>query len=292
MRYLLLFLLVWMPLKAEIEVRPDKKTVKVNQRLGVTIFFSEPAGIFPFLSELKNQPQSSFAIVDSRIVDDKTLHITLEPLHTGTLIFAPGTVRVGQKTYLVPALSIECTPVGASLPFAGLLPLYPEKRIDLSLQNRLMLLDKKVLDAARKDNETAFSKYSLAWNSLGLFFGALAVGALFVWFIIYYHLLDRAKRPPPVLETAQERLVKEPGWQTLINALREALTVRLDRDFYQMSLVEAADTVAKEEALSAKDKELLVPFIQRLGAISYAGQAATSSDLHTMINKFLKWSRP
>ncbi len=296
MNFLLLFLLFILPLSAEVEVRPDKTSLTINQKLGVTLFFHEPIDLFPFLYELEQKPHSSFQLVDYSIVDSKTVHLTLAPMHTGTLIFAPGVVTTEGKHLLIPAFSVECTKVASqNLPFAGLLPLYPERRIELNQQNRLMLIDKKVLEEARRENEHSFKAYSMAWNGLAIFFVAIALGVVLVWVIIYYDLLDKARRPPPIKETRLQALIREledpekAGWQTLANATREALQVKLDRDFTHMSLVEVSESVANENRLSYSDKELLIPFINSLGAICYAGRKASQNDLFDMIKKFLIW---
>ncbi len=295
MRFLLLLLCI-LPLYADVEVRKDKNALTIDQKLGVTLFFHEPVDFFPFLYELENMPHSSFRLVDYSIVDTKTLHLTLAPMHTGVLIFAPGVVTAEQKQILVPAFSIECKSLSSqSLPFAGLLPLYPERRIELDQKNRLMLIDKRVLEQNRAENETSFKKYDGAWDSLALFFVAIALGVVAVWIIIYYDLVAKARRPKPVKKSRLEHLIQElkdpekAGWQTLANAVRESLQLRLNRDFTHMSLVEVSESVADEKELSSSDKELLVPFINSLGAICYAGASSSKNDLLDMIKKFLIW---
>lgn len=306
-----LFFLLWGPLQADISVatRSDSSSVQINQQLVVTVSISYPEAtppeLFSFLYSLENSPKSSFEIVsvvvDKPISDGarvrQELHISLMPTHTGTLIFAPGTISFANSDYLVPAISVTCSSTElSSLPLAGFLPLYPERKITLSASNRLALMDKKVLQEARKQNSQAIYRYHLAWDSLAYFMGAVALGVLILWAIVYYELIERAKRPVKVVEPPLQILVREVQdknlprdirWQKLSNALREALGAKEAQNLHNLGLFELADYVSASSRLTEAEKNLLLPAINTLGAICYAAKPATDEEFNQIFSCML-----
>ncbi|MCE5294205.1 MAG: hypothetical protein LLF94_06280, partial [Chlamydiales bacterium] len=224
-RILALFFLFFISsLKADVTIHTtgDKETLLINQTLAATVTLTytqnEAPELFSFMYNLTKQPETSFRIVSSKIDPVKVtgnsrlqaIHFVLAPTRTGTLIFAPGIITFTQQHYLVPALKIDCESVGlSSLPLAGLLPLYPERRIDLSAANFMMIMNEKALQNAKLQNKETYQKYRLAWDTLALGILAVAFGLLLLWCIVYYELLARALKPLLVTETHMQKLLKE-----------------------------------------------------------------------------------
>ncbi|MBS0635689.1 MAG: hypothetical protein JSR37_09525 [Verrucomicrobia bacterium] len=287
MSFICLFLLFG-PL---IETKADRTVLTTNQELHVDIEFSRPPELFPLIYSIFQSPASSFQVASYDVINPKHLRFTLQPMHTGELIFAPGVASIDGERWLIPAISVECVSSGlTNLAVPQLSPLYPERRIDLNPLNRLYLLNQERLQNAQQENKKAYRNFRLAWNGLAYGIGALAFGLLAVWAIVYYELLARAKKPKTVPQTELEKLVAQVKddtlpesvrWQKLAALVREALGART------LSLEELEEHVAISRTLTSNEKKILVPAIQTLGAISYAGRPASEEEWRTLCQSLL-----
>lgn len=309
--FLLFFFIAALEADVVITTTANTSSLLINQQLvvDVTLVYPKntPPELFSFLYDLQNSPKTAFEVVSVAVdkpVSDGTatkqvLHITLAPSRTGELIFAPGSIAFASGDYVVPAIGITCGSTELStLPMAGLLPLYPERRIDLSASNRLAMIDEKVLQKARLQNSQAVARYHLAWDSLAYVIGAVGFGVLILWFIVYYELIDRAKRPKKLVETPLQVLVREVQdknlardvrWQKLSCALREALGAKEAQNLHNLGLFELADYVSASSKLSEAEKKLLLPAINTLGGICYAAKPATDEEFDQMRSSMVGW---
>ena len=220
----LFFLFFISALKADVAIRTtgDRETLSINQTLTATISITytqdEPPELFAFMYNLLKQPDTSFRIVTYTVdpvkvmsnLRTQAINFVLAPTRTGILIFAPGIIAFGHQNYLVPALKINCESVGlSSLPIAGLLPLYPERRIELSAANFMMIMNEKALQNASLKNKESYQKYRLAWDTLAIGILASTFALLLLWCIVYYELLSRALQPSLTVDTPLQKLLKE-----------------------------------------------------------------------------------
>lgn len=313
--FFLLILFCVRSLSADVSIttRANKSSLFINEQLIVDVAITYPKNmppeLFSFVYNLENSPDTAFNVVSvsiakpqvSQAAATQTLQVTLAPRHTGSLVFAPGIITFGQQSYVVPPVGIECTSTELStLPLAQLLPLYPERRIDLNAQNRLALFNDKVLQQAKMQNQQATAKYRLAWDSLAYSMGAVAIGALLLWVIVYYELLERARRPVKVKETPLQLLIRQVNdatlpidvrWQKLADALREALGAKMAKNLQHLGLFELADYVSTNSTLSEEDKSLLLPAINTLGAICYAAKPSSDTEFNQLRASMLIWMK-
>lgn len=290
-RLILLYTILFGILSATdaIDVQVDKTTLSMDETLQVTIGVKNAP--FAFLYDLMRQPETSFQVV--AVAQGDALTLTLKPTRPGNLIFAPGTIH----GLIVPPVSVTCQATALSaLAVPRLLPLYPELRIDLSPQNRLLLTDEKSLNAAKTDNIDSIKRYHMAWDSLAYAFAVIGFGMLLVWVIVYYELAAQAKRPKKVVEAPLQRLLRElqdpslsvaGGLGMLADALREALGAKDAKNYRQMSLFEVADSVEASPHLLAASKSELVPLLNTLGAIAYAARPTSEQEWQLLKSKAL-----
>ncbi len=302
----LLLTLITTSLYADISIstKADKSSLALDSTLDVVISLSYPQEAAPdtstFLSNVSAASNHSFQIVSSSVTAN-AIHFTLAPKHTGTLIFAPGIISFASSDYLVPPVAVVCEKIAPlHLPLAHLLPLYPEKRIDLSPQNRLALISKQLQELLKKQNESSYNRFSIAWNSLAYLAAIIAVSCLCIWAIIYYEVLEMAKRPKPAKESPLQKTIKSlqnpslsqsDRWKALIELVRVALETKENRPFHQTGLYELADYVAASPTLSESDKKLLIPSIQTLAPISYAGKTAPETTYQELLTPLLTWAK-
>jgi hypothetical protein len=284
-----------------------KKSITIDQQLDVVVSLKYPENtpprLFSFFYNLLQNPEASFKVtsfsVGKPVTDNGTselaLSLILAPQHTGDLYFTPGLIQFGNQSYLVPGLKIDCvSALISNLPLGSLLPLYPERRIDLSPANRMALVNKGVLEKAKMDNEISFAKYKKAWNSLAWAILFSAVVALILWAVVYCKFLERSLHARADITPMQRVLLelndpKHAGWPKLAEVLRVALGVKEKRDFQGVGLFELEGYVALSVVLTPAEKNALVPFIEHLGAITYAGKKATEQEYADMKNTLLNW---
>ncbi len=299
-------------LAAEVSIttKADKTSLSINEQLAVEVSLSYPATtppeLFAFFYDLLKQPQESFKVVsfslDKPIIDSESvsqsLHFLLEPGHTGRLIFAPGVINFSGNTYLVPPLKVECKSVALSTPpLAPLLPLYSERRIYLSPTNRLFIMSEKAQEMAKEKNIEAYQSYRSAWDGLAYAMVSIAFGGLFVWAIVYYELIERAKKPLKIAQTPLQLVIRElqdpnlaPSvrWQRLAHAFRVVLGAKTAQNVQTLSLIELAEYVESSSAFTASEKKELIPSIHILGDICYAARPATDEEWQKMRAGFFK----
>ena len=301
MKWLLFFLCIAHPLFADvaIDVQYDKKPITIDEKLVLNVTLSyppeTPPNLFPFMYRLLNKNVASFKLVNFDVVDAKHFRLVLEPTHTGSLIFAPGPISFGHKRYLFPPIAIECLPASIStLPLARLLPLYPEKRIDLSIKNRTAMISEAAMQRIQAENQKAYNKMTFARSALAITVTALAFSMLMLWLVIYYEVswrmlrLQRPKLSP--LQSALKQLKassKAFQWQALAYIIREALGKKEAKNFHQKSLFELADYVEISASFKDREKKELLPLLNLLGAISYAGQKVDEDEWMRMRKKVL-----
>src|SRR5262249_45495808 len=135
---------------------------------------------------------SSFNVKDSKL----HMSFTLTPKKTGRSIFAPGFLSFSPEgpNILLPASSVECVSTGiSSLMIAQCLPLYPESRISLSPGNRMSFLNPELLERVQQNNRAAYQEYLAAWDMLAGVLIIVALSMLFIWALVQYELVRRAK---------------------------------------------------------------------------------------------------
>ncbi len=301
--FLILFFLSSMQADVVIDTKLDKTSLSIDQTLAVDIHLSYPNAtppeLFSFFYELMKEPLAdwkiiSFSVSKPVLSNDATslsLHFSLSPMHTGALIFAPGIISFANKNYLVPAVTADCiSTIISSLPLGSLLPLYPERRIELNSANRLALMDEKVLEKAKFDNQLVSERYKIAWDALVWVIATLAFSLLILWAIFYYRLFEQTLGPVTIVQTPLEQLVQQlelpskipDGWEKIAKLVREALSVKESRDFQNWGLFELADFVASSEKIPVREKNFLLPYIKKLGDICYAGKRASEQEYQEM----------
>ena len=177
-------------------VSSDPKRLYIDQMLSCDIQVSSEVDASAFLDEIKKKELSSFSIVSASYHAPSTFSFVLQPTRLGQCVFAPGfiTSLPEKKRQLLPALEAATVTTGlSSLNFLPLLPLYPEKKIGLSVENQLRLLSPEVVQRGVLENSAALLNHRYAW---ALFVGALIVitfSVLGMWALIEYEIARRAK---------------------------------------------------------------------------------------------------
>ncbi len=278
-----------------IDTQVDKSTLTISEKAEVAITLSypqsSPPDIFAFLYTLMHDPPPHFQLVDTK-VDQNKIHITLQPLSTGKLIFAPGVIHFGSMPYIVPPVVIDCKTIGVtSLPMAGLLPLYPERRIELTPANRVRIMNDEVLKKALHENQESFGRYRFSWDVLAFILGVVSFGSIALWGVSYYELVERLKRPQPAPELPidkAQRMLEDASplsWQRIVDALRLALGERDTKGAFELR-----ECVQTNAQLTEEDKTTLSTILTTLGGILYAAKPASIQEwnkLHESVLLFI-----
>lgn len=291
--WLFLFFVLIVPCQAvTIDVAQDKQVLLIDETLTVryTIHFpgEKPPQLFSFLYALNHNPMSDFQLLSSKVdqIDSATLALsfTLAPLTTGELIFAPGVLPFADESYLVPAVRVEALTTGLSmLPIARMLPLYPERRIELSPEMRLKLMSQDVLEKAEGQIVTSFEQHDKAWNMLLVALIGIPCSLLFMWGLIYYELLQRRLRPlakePSKLEQLMDA-VGSPNWQKLSELLKEVLGSIGSENYHILDYREIHQKVATSSRFSNQEQHDLLQLLQTLTLNAYAAKPESDEEWH------------
>lgn len=260
-----------------IEVKQDKEKLFIDEILTVEIILhyppETPPELFSFLYGINNAPPDFFEVVSSS-VDDKKQKCTfkLQPTNIGPLYFTPGVIVFGNQAILVPGISVECLSTEiSSLPFAGMLPLYPEKRINLSPANRVKLATPERLLRERERNLSSFDRYKTAWDAVAILLVSIPSFLLLLWALVHYELLQRELRPHPHPPLPQDVLWKEIRSNTL--PLKE-------RFHKLMELIRLTMGLPEQQALLGN--------ITTIEAVCYAGHIPTEEEWQQALNAVQK----
>lgn len=283
--WLFLFFLLILPCHAvTIDVSQDKQTLLIDETLTVNYKIRYPESdspqLFSFLYALQHTPMSDFQLLSSKVeqIDPTTLALsfTLAPLTTGELVFAPGMLSFADSAYLMPAVKAEGLTTGLSmLPIARMLPLYPERRIELSPEMRLKLMSQEVLEKAQGQLVSSFEQHDKAWNMLLVALIGIPCSLLFMWGLIYYELLQRTLRPQPKEPSKLEKLmdaVSEPNWQKLSELLKEVLGSIEGENYHILDYREIYQKVKTSSRFSSEEQQDLLQLLQTLTLNAYAAK--------------------
>lgn len=308
MKYLLLFLLLFLKLDAQkdiaIHVTKDKKSISLKDELSVTIDVNYKEGdifnLFPFMLNLANEEMDGLEIetyeIESPEKAPTKINLKLKPRISGSLIFAPGIASFSKpdfslEEYLVPAFSIECAPPQTKLEIVDLLPFYPESQITMNAENRQkVFLDSKLLEREKLRNQELYAAHASAWTYLIAFLLGLGVLVLLFWVIFEVeYLRSKIVKPTPKRNFRQEfNLLAENkdesgNWSKLSLLIREALSDKENRLFTTLTTKELLDAIQSSSFLSDHEKSYLKSLFRRLESIEFAGEKASENEWITVI---------
>jgi len=289
----LFFLLSFFSLQADevhVNVTQSAKTLFMDELLRVSLEVSYPEGLTvkadEFLSELHRRDMPSFSIVSEHV--EKTpgfarFSFELQPQNLGRCIFAPGFLHFDPDNtkVLLPAVEAMTKNSGVSdLVYVPPLPLYPEQKIDLSLENSLKLMSKEALQAQVRENKEKMAAYQRAWGYVMAFLLLIATAALLFWVLFQYDLALMAKKwlepkKDPLLTLLQEAedKDKERGirWQALFHLVQRLLEKK-EKTPCAHATVDELMALLKKSSLSHDERAFFTQVCTNIEAVSYANQ--------------------
>lgn len=186
-----------------ITIHQSTDTLYMDGQVSCEISIDHPGtrpDLTEFVDQVKKRELSSFSIasVESKPGDKtSTLSFVLFPTRLGECIFAPGVLSFSQTgdRVLLPAMQATCLASGLhALTPASLLPLYPEKKIALSPENRLRLLSRDVLKKSQDEIQSRLEAFSDGWSFVVIALIAVALSCIGLWVLVECELKGRARR--------------------------------------------------------------------------------------------------
>ena len=189
--FLILFIFFVPHISAEdfhTSISKDKTSLKPYEELHITMEVDHPeeyqASIVPFIAGMN----SDFFYLVSYTVQNEptklTLSLTMLPERLGSLILAPPILFFSSKSekkgVLFDAFEINCEGNFEIVQTAPLLPLYPEKRITLSPEEKSKLFTSETIKKEFQQSLQDVQKRTVAWTSVVLSF--LVVGFSLAFF--------------------------------------------------------------------------------------------------------------
>lgn len=300
MQCLLMFLCMSMEAQEwKISISKNKETLTLEETLEVRIDCAHPPEYTPNLTQFftmqKQDLQSdNFLLVSSKYRNDPShlsIFLTLKPLFAGTLIYAPGvlsftpTSSQGKEvTLLVPALSIECRRL-FTLVVAPPLPVYPEKSITISKENKNYILQEELAKETVKNQELNQTRMT-AWTIFTLVLSAAFASLLIFWFLAESDLLraETEKLLPHKKRNFKEEFASLTALDISFSDRFRKLSLLL-RDF--LSAVEKRGLQGKtnqeliaiiEKSSVIQEKEALKELLSYLESIEFSKTALDKAD--------------
>lgn len=300
MQCLLMFLC--MSIAAEewkITISKNKETLTLGETLEVQIDCTHPPEYTPnltsFFAEQKQDLQSdSFLSLSSTTKSDPShlsIFLTLKPLFVGELIYAPGiltfspaSVQGKEVSLLVPALSVQCRRL-FMLTIAPPLPVYPEKSITISKENKNYTFEEELAKETVKNRKVQQTRIT-AWTIFTLVLSAAFASLLVFWFLAESDLLRIEKEkllPPKKRHFKQEfaSLAASDGplsdrFRRLSLFLRDFLSEVEKRGLQGKTTEELINIIERSDAIH--EKEALKELLLYLESIEFSKRALDEAD--------------
>lgn len=310
MRYLAISLLISFfsfctPLSAiSVSVQKNKDQIFINETVHVNYTISYPSiwnpDLFAFFYALQEQRSPLFHLVSTDVSSTSEekmtklqLALTLSPTRTGKAIFAPGFLYFGTEgSILLPATEIDCLSTGfSSLMLAPLLPLHPEAKIELSIENRLRLQNSEVILQEKNKSVTLFVRYKEAWRILNGLLLSIGGACLLLWIFVEYELLHKIAPPAPpekllisdlLAELQNPSLSLGKRWAILSLLIRKVLSKREKKDLLPMTCPELLQEIDGSASFRFEEKITLVSILNRLDLICFANSPSSEEEWKTV----------
>lgn len=258
---------------------------------------------YKLASEQRDYPSFSLISSDVQVGDaHSTFTYILEPKQTGVCIFAPGFLpfKTGEPPFLLPAMQARCSsikPVLSSLGFASLLPLYPEKKIAISTENRLRLLSADVIQRSLQEIKQRIDFYEYGWAVLVGSLIAVGLSMLLLWVLIEYELQQRRGRLRAGKEMKIDAIAlcvvraKDSAQgltqraEALCYLLRHIMVKQIGQEISTATLDEIEESV-RTSALPKKEK--IIALCKRLRDIVYGKATCSSDEIEDALNLLLQ----
>jgi hypothetical protein len=296
----------------EVHVQSSHSTITLGDVIQVTISIKYPEdyqpGVQTWLDNLQAVENPSFDIL-SHTIDVKSIPdivkgcFSLTPNRTGVIIWAPGIIQFtksnDKSTYriLLNPISVIClsSPL-TSVNLAPLLPLYPEKVIQLNEKMHLITFDDAAyLKKQQEINNARFEAHKKAWTVATIILLAFAVMAIVFWIMIQYDLLAmrhkmQEKKEDPLTVAKKmcvaQAISEEVRWETLLHLFQIALGRLLGENLEVKNTQELKVAVNTSMYLSLEEKTLLLSVVKELDDVLYA-HAQKSQDIWNATSRIL-----
>lgn len=290
-----LFLLVI----TSIATHKSAEKIYIDEPVIYDITIDCPPGVQPdlaaFKESLKHVPMPTVSLDAYNAVYDTAssslkLHFTLSPKRIGKSIFAPGVLSFSPRgeRVLLPAMQVETVTTDLKgPPFVSPIPLYPEKKIVLSPENRARLFAPELLKQKRLETRIEYHEYQQAWNLLIGALVAASVGTLLFWALVQYELFLRAKRwfrpkEDPLhgyLKAVKDRaLLPKERWRNLGYVLKYRISKHEGKDVSRATIEELALLIEQSTSLAPQEKEPFLQILKRIEEVCYGGQSVSDDE--------------
>lgn len=283
-------------LSITVQLHQSTDTLYMDGQVACEISIDHPGtrpDLTEFVDQVKKRELSSFSLasVESKPGDKtSTLSFVLFPTRLGECIFAPGVLSFPQTgdRVLLPAMQATCLASGLhALTPASLLPLYPEKKIALSPENRLRLLSRDVLKKSQDEIQSRLEAFSDGWSLVVIVLIAAALSCIGFWILVQCELKGRARRWfLPTKDPSSDLLSTVHNEQSLMEDRLEALCALFRLRFSQKigmpcSFYTFEELGALVEATALPEKESLAALCRemqaKMQAVLFAHAPASSS---------------